>query len=778
MLGERRLADLVKVTIDGREALVPKGTLLTDAAKQVGIDIPVFCYQEKMHPVGACRMCLVEIEKVPRLQTACTTPVTDGMVVKTDTPAVVKARKGVLEFLLTNHPLDCPVCDKGGECPLQDTTFKYASDRSRFGEEKRHFEKPIRLSPLIVLDRERCILCTRCVRFQREIAGDETLTLINRGSRSYVGVMPGRVFDSPFSGNTIELCPVGALTSAKFRFKARSWELKKTPSICAQCSVGCNIKVESRADVVLRLTSRENAGVDDGWLCDRGRFTYEYLNDPGRLVTPFVRRSGKLVPATWEEALETVVRRLRQIKLANGGQALGGLISAGATNEELYLFQKLFRGVLGSNNLDYGLHGAYTAPEVGPDAASGTIASLESAQVILLAGADPIDQQPVLDLRLKKAVRRKGAKLVGVGSKSTDLAKLGNPWLRVPEGAEAAVVNGILRMILAESLAGDAAEGRLGDRYDEVARAVASYTPEKVQEIAGVSPETLRSVAQLLVSTTRLAILFPRPLPGAPAGLQEACGRLAQVTGSLLEQGGDLYPLGTESNSQGAIDMGLLPKLLPGQERLSKENLDRLEKLWGLRPPAEPGLTGLQMVDAAAEGRLKALFVAGLDPAGHTDADRVKEALSHLDLLVVQDIFMTPTAQVADVVLPAAAFAEKEGTFTNLERRVQRLQAAVSAPGEARSGWQILADVARGLGAGWGYGRVEEIFDEIAAAAPAYGGLNWRKLGTYGRRWNYPGAEDVDASRNGHERALWYQPVRRDEQDGQDNQDRETTRKA
>ena len=740
--------------------MVPKGTLLTDAAKQVGIEIPVFCYHEKMHPVGACRMCLVEVEKVPRLQTACTTPVTDGMVVKTDTPAVEKARKGVLEFLLTNHPLDCPVCDKGGECPLQDTTYRYASDRSRFDEEKRHFEKPIRLSSLIVLDRERCIMCTRCVRFQREVAGDETLTLINRGSRSFVGVMPGRIFDSPFSGNTIELCPVGALTSARFRFKARSWELKETPSLCAQCSVGCNVQLESRDDVVLRLTSRENTDLDDGWLCDRGRFTYQFLNDPGRLVTPFVRKGGNLVPATWEEALEAVVRRLRQIKLASGGQSLGGMIAATATNEELYLFQKLFRGVLGSNNLDYGLHGAYSAPEAGVDAASGTIAGLEAARVILLAGVDPIERQPVLDLRLKKAVRRKGARLVNIGSKETDLARLSHADLQVPEGAEAAVVNGILRMILADNLAGEAAEERLGGRYDEVARAVAPYTVEKVQEIAGISADELRAVAQLLVSTTRVAILFPRPLPGAPAGLQEACGRLAAVTGCLLEQGGGLYPLGTESNSQGAIDMGLMPKRLPGQESLSTESLDRLEKVWGVRPPAEVGLTGLQMMDAAAEGRLSALYLVGLDPVGQEGGDRVKEALSHLGLLVVQDLFMTPTAQMAHVVLPAAAFAEKEGSFTNLERRVQRLQAAVSAPGEARSGWQILAELGRGLDPGWSYGRAEEVFDEIAAAVPLYEGLSWRRLGAQGKRWDYPGAEEVETSRNGHERPLWYKPLK------------------
>ncbi|MGE5619834.1 MAG: NADH-quinone oxidoreductase subunit NuoG [Sphingomonadaceae bacterium] len=737
------MADLIRVTIDGREALVPKGTLVVDAAKQVGIEIPVFCYHGKMHPVGACRMCLVEIEKVPRLQTACTTPVTDGMVVKTNTPAVEKARKGVLEFLLTNHPLDCPVCDKGGECPLQDTTFTYASDRSRFGEEKRHFEKPIRLSELIVLDRERCIMCTRCVRFQREIAGDESLTLISRGSRSYVGVMPGRSFDSPFSGNTIELCPVGALTSALFRFKARSWELKKAPSVCSQCSVGCNVKVESRNDVVLRLTSRENGEVDDGWLCDRGRFTYQFLNDPGRLVTPLVRRGGKLVASTWDDALDTVVRRLRQISLSTGGESIGGMVSPRATNEEMYLFQKLLRTVLGSNNVDHGLHGSYSRPEVGLDAAIGSIAGLETARVILLAGVDPLTDQPVLDLRLKKAAR-KGARLIGMGARETDLSKLSSPWLILPEGSEAAVVNGLLRLILSEGLVGDAAEARLGERYGDLARDVAEYTPERVQEIAGVPPESLAGIARALVGAQGAAILFPRPLPGAPAGLQEACGRLAVALG-VLEGSGALLPLSSECNSQGAIDMGILPKLLPGQQEAI---------------PA--GLSGLQMVEAAAAGRLKALYLVGLDLAGQ-GGDRVRDALSRLDLLVVQDILMTPTAEIADVVLPGAAFAEKEGSFTNLERRVQRLEAAVSPPGEARPDWQVLSDIARGLGAGWSCTRPSEVFDEIAASVPLYGKLGWSRLGSRGKRWDYPGIEEVDASRNGRERKLWYGPLRAEE---------------
>ena len=279
---------LVSLTIDGKVARVPRGTLLVQAAKSVGIEVPVFCYHDKMKPVGACRMCLVEIEKMPKLQTACTTPVAEGMIVHTNSPKVITAQRSVIEFLLTNHPLDCPVCDKGGECPLQDTTFRWGPGASRFEDAKRHFVKPIDLSPEIKLDRERCIMCLRCVRFEREIAGGESLVVVSRGSTSEIGVAPGRVFDSPFSGNTIEICPVGALTSTQFRFRARIWDLKQVPSVCDQCAVGCNLKLQVRDERVLRLWSREHPDVDDSWLCDRGRFNYQYVNSDDRIRQPLV----------------------------------------------------------------------------------------------------------------------------------------------------------------------------------------------------------------------------------------------------------------------------------------------------------------------------------------------------------------------------------------------------------------------------------------------------------------------------------------------------------
>ncbi|MBI2320933.1 MAG: NADH-quinone oxidoreductase subunit NuoG, partial [Chloroflexi bacterium] len=419
-----------------------KGTLLVEAAKQAKIDIPVFCYHPKLAPVGACRMCLVQIEKMPRLQTACSTPVADGMVVYTRSAEATAAQRGVVEMLLTNHPLDCPVCDKGGECPLQDITFAYGPGVSRFYEPKRHFRKPIQLSDYIVLDRERCIMCYRCVRFQREVAGDESLTVVDRGSYSEIAVMPGRTFDSPFSGNTIELCPVGALTSRLFRFTARCWDLTNVPSICSMCSVGCNVWVGVRDWSVKRITARENTPVDDGWLCDRGRFTYAFANSAERLQQPLVRRDGQLRPATWDEALRAAARGL-----ADAGSAAAGLASVQWTNEELYLFQKLFRVALGSNSVDHAPRQPLpAATPFGYDALAGSIAALETAQSVILVDVTPLVHQPVLDLRLKKAKRR-GAKLVVIASECIDLVADAAAWLQCPPGGEARTFLALLKAL-------------------------------------------------------------------------------------------------------------------------------------------------------------------------------------------------------------------------------------------------------------------------------------------------------------------------------------------
>lgn len=388
-----------------------------EAARLAGIEIPVFCYHPKLKPAGNCRMCLVEVAKVPKLQTACTTEATEGMVVSTQSPAVKKAQEGVLELLLINHPLDCPVCDKGGECPLQNQTFRWGPGKSRFVEQKRRFEKPVSLGPHVLLDRERCILCMRCVRFMQEIAWHPQLASVSRGDKTYIDTAEGAVFDSPYSGNTIEICPVGALTSKAFRFQGRPWEYRRVPSICPLCACGCNISLDVRGNRILRVVAREHPEVDDGWLCDRGRFAYGSLYEEGRLREPLVRRNGALQPATWEEALRVTADRFQAIKQEAGGEALAGIGSSQMTNEEAYLFQKFFRVALGSPHVDYRLARTPSALAGLMEAAkrkgveTAMIPDLDQADTILLLGCDIGREAPILDLRVKKAVGH-GAQLI------------------------------------------------------------------------------------------------------------------------------------------------------------------------------------------------------------------------------------------------------------------------------------------------------------------------------------------------------------------------------
>ncbi len=400
---------IIQLTIDGREVRAPEGAMLVDAAKFGDIEIPYFCYQPKLgNPVGACRMCLVEIEGIPKLQTSCSTPVKDGMVVHTQTERVHQAQHAIVEFLLVNHPLDCPVCDKGGECPLQDITFGWGLGRSRFIEPKRHFQKPLALSPLIAIDRERCILCYRCVRFSQEISEDYQLIFAQRGAHTFVSTHDGHPYVAPFSGNIIELCPVGALTSQPYRFRARPWDIEGAGGICTLCPSQCNVDFTVRDEKVLRVLARDNPEVDDGWLCDKGRFAYQAIHVDERITQPLVRDGGELRPVSWERALETASG------LARHRGRVGALVGGQATNEEGFLLGRLLREGLDSADISsrpgaavpLELARALAAPDL-----QATVPDLEFAHTVLVVGCEPLDEAPILDLRIRKAVRRRGVRL-------------------------------------------------------------------------------------------------------------------------------------------------------------------------------------------------------------------------------------------------------------------------------------------------------------------------------------------------------------------------------
>lgn len=713
MAEEEKKDQLVHLTIDDIPVAVPPGTLVWAAARQAGIEIPIYCYHPKMPPLGACRMCFVEIEKLPKPpQTACTTPVSEGMVVHTKTEMVLKARKGTLEFLLINHPLDCPICDKGGECDLQDFTLRHGPGGTRFDLDKRHYRKPIPVSDRVMLDRERCILCQRCTRFSSEISMDNGLVMIERGYRMEVGTAPDHAFDSIFSGNTVEMCPVGALTATKYRFKSRPWELKHTPSVCNNCSVGCNVRVDVRIDKIMRQMSRTNDDIDDGWLCDRGRWDFEFVNSPQRLRTPMMRtqRDKPLEPATWDEALYMIATRFTAISQQHGAQAIGGIGSTRTTNEETYLFQKLLREVIGTPNVDH-YHGHFPGPRdtlTGrPWMLTSSIAEIEQASHIVLIASDPYQRQPILNLRIKKAMRA-GAKIFIVNETSTELDRFAIQKIAIPAHGAGAAAKILLSSVVRQEDMRAPNEDVRTHMLDEDTQ-VRGYEETFGAEVT----RQLRKLAHEIAGATGAIILYDE-LATREAGCQDLAAdlqTLAVITGNIDRPGAGVGPLFGDANSLGARDMGLLPDALPGY-----------------RPVTEAGLPYDEML---SNPQVKALYIMGANPARHVSGGDLRASK---EFLVVQDITLSETAQQADVVLPAVSYAEKDGSMTNLDHHVQAIRRALRPLPGARADWEILASLAKRLGQEWNYASARDILLEIAASNPFYSGLTWEDLGLHGVR--------------------------------------------
>ncbi|MDP9311178.1 MAG: NADH-quinone oxidoreductase subunit NuoG [Chloroflexota bacterium] len=697
----------ITLTIDGVAVTVPQGTGLVEAAREAGIEIPVFCHHPKLVPVGMCRMCLVEIgtPKIdpatkqpvldengkpviamqPNLQVACTNPVSNGMVVKTNTAEVEFARKGVLEFLLTSHPLDCPVCIKGGECPLQNLTMGYGPSVSRFDyDDKVHFEKPIPLGPLIDLDRERCILCSRCVRFEDEIAGDSVLGFANRGRAWMIQSKSNPPFNSKFSGNTVDICPVGALMNGEFRYAGRVWEIKPVPTVCPHCPVGCNMTLDMRYRDIKRVQPRSNEWVNEIWLCDRGRWGFHFVTSDKRLTKPLVRRGGELVETTWQEALEDIAQRLHGVVQNFGGNAVGGLAGGRLANEDLYLFQKLFRELLQSPNID-SRNGTLDEPEHDDLAyafglASGTdLGQLGKGTTVLVVGADPEEEAPVHLLRLR-GIKRRGGELIVANGRPTKLDASATRTVRYQYGHEAHFVLGLLSAVLEGGSENKEFVRSRTKNLDALRTALRPFGVAAVAEQTGVAADVFQAVAQSVAGAENLVIVYGREAFAAGTPLLQALGNLALITGHVGRPGNGVLPIMRYNNSRGALDMGVRPGKGPGYTNVVKE-----------------GLTAQQMVQAAGNGKLHALYIAGLDPVAANPASRA--ALEKVGLLIVQDLFLTPTAQIADYVLPASSFAERDGTYTNAERRVQRFRAARNSLGDSRPDWLIFAGLGRALAA-------------------------------------------------------------------------------
>ena len=684
------------VTIDGHAVEANPGELLIAAAERTGTYIPRFCWHPRMSEVGMCRMCLVEVSG-PRgmsLQPACMQPCAEGMVVDTKSEVVKKAQDGVLEFLLINHPLDCPVCDKGGECPLQDQTLTFGPGESRFVEEKRHYEKPISISDLVLLDRERCILCDRCTRFSKEVSGDPLIHFINRGNATEVNTFPDDPYASYFSGNVVQICPVGALTAEPYRFVARPWDLDQVETTCTSCSVGCRVVIQSSGDEITRVQGVDADPVNWGWLCDKGRFDFQSVSAPDRFTHPLVRsaKGGVAAKAAWSDAIGDVADRLKSVDPS----AVGFIGGARLTNEDQYALVKFAKSVLLTDNVDAQLgDGLPAAAWLGLPQA--TINDACSASAVITLTADVKEELPILFLRLRDAAEKR-TPIIELSPVKTGLSPYAKSTLTYRPGESVAVARALL----------SAVSGEVIDR-----------------QVGGVESADLQSAATTLKSAIdggkgngKVVVILGRP------SLADTAESVLEAASTLLDGLANVSFLAAtrRANVRGALDMGLAPGMLPGRVSLS-EGAPWFASHWGAGPSGL-GLDTHAMLSAAADGTLKALVLVGADPlADFPDRALATKALANVDYLVAVDTMPNASNAFADVILPAAGYGEKPGTTTNIEGRVSNVRAKVSAPGLARPDWMIFTEMAAVCGTDFGFGSVEEITAEIATTCPSHLGL-------------------------------------------------------
>lgn len=719
--------DTISFTIDGKSVTVPKGTTVFDAAKSLGITIPAFCNHAKLKPVGACRMCYVEIEKMPKLQVSCATLASEGMIVHTSSDKVKDGRKAVLEFTLINHPLDCPTCDKGGECDLQDLTFAHGYDDSRFEFSKLRFTEggepttfdDVRIGPEIILNRNRCILCYKCVRANKEAFGEYDLGAYERGNITEINAAPGEQVNNPYSGNLVEICPVGALTNTDWRYKIRVWLTKKSPSICNFTGSGSNIFFfkEDHKNKLFRVTSRRNDQIDDGWISDVTRYGYQIVNSPDRLQTPLIKKGGKQVKASWDEAFDVIKRKLGDIKDKSGGVCIGGLINPSLDNASLHSFSKFFRTVLKSNNVDYRdeyrfLPSAGDSPFQIAASRPFKISEIETSDVIFVFGSDLIREHQNEYLKIRRAYNFNQAEIYSITPYAVKTADIAKKKVVYAPGTDEAVLSGICLAAVEQNLVDSSRSKGLKEK-------ISPNSLAEIGKLTGVDVDVFTQLAKALVSGKKISFIVGELVANSLERdkIGAALANLNKLFG--IEEKGQISILARQANSKGAEKLGLAAQPSPVIK-------NHLNGLWKEQSESSASNTDAMLAQMKKE-EIKGFVAVGVNPIRmYPDRDFAAEGLERVDFMVACDMFETETTELADVVLPVASWAEYDGDYVNLEGRVQTAKKGIKPIHESKPAYEIFDKLSEQFGKKL-FSSAEERNKEISTLLKLNSSIEWPK---------------------------------------------------
>jgi len=745
----------IPLTINGREIRATSDQTILEAALANGIHIPNLCHDPRLTPTGACRLCLVEVEGERVLQTACTRAIAPGMIVHTETDEIRALRKTTLDLLLSEHRIVCTTCDADGDCVLQELAYEYQASEERFpniagGSPGDNYTTG---NEAIVYDPSKCVRCLRCVKICAEVQMDEALTIRGRAADVEVST----AFDLPLNESSCELCgqcvstcPTGALYPRLAVGQGRAKDLEKVRTTCPYCGVGCqmDLNVNRRTNRIVKVTSPVGVAPNDGNLCVKGSFGMDFVEDERRLTKPLIRRNGAFEEATWDEALTLVADRLGAIKQESGPDSIAGFSSAKCTNEENFLFQKLMRACIGTNNVDHCARLCHAstvaglARAFGSGAMTNSIDELRRAGCIFVIGSNTTEAHPVIGLAIKDAAVNNGAKLVIADPRRIDLADYADLHISQVPGTDVALINGMMNVIIEEELWDREFVETRTEEFEQLVETVKGYSPEIVGPITSIPPDKIREAARAYATADTASIVYSMGITQHTTGTDNvlSLANLAMLTGNVGRECTGVNPLRGQNNVQGACDLGALPNVYPGYQKVDDDAVRaKFEEAWGR--PLSPcvGLTIVEVLHAVEEHKLRALYVMGENPAmSDPNLNRTRDALDKVEFLVVQDIFLTETAEYADVVLPAFCFAEKDGTFTNTERCVQRVRKAVEPPGEARDDSEIICELATRMGYPMEYAGPADVMDEIASLSPIYGGMAYDRIDDVGLAWPCP----------------------------------------